>query len=205
MDAVTVSIGPTFLVIGLVSLVFAIFVIVDMARRPAWQWARAGSNKSMWLVLEIVTLVLVGVVSIVVGILYLAIVRPKLAAAERQGGPGWSPTPQQWPGQPSPWGAQPWGGTPHPGTPPPGGGPPAYPGQPPAGPPGPWAYPGPGAPGTETPYGQPVPTAQTPVENPPFGWYEDPSGRHEKRYWDGTRWTEHVSDGEARSTDPVTG
>jgi hypothetical protein len=28
----------------------------------------------------------------------------------------------------------------------------------------------------------------------PPGWHADPSGRHEFRYWDGTRWTEHVSD-----------
>ena len=27
----------------------------------------------------------------------------------------------------------------------------------------------------------------------PADWYPDPSGRHEHRYWDGTRWTEHVS------------
>ena len=25
------------------------------------------------------------------------------------------------------------------------------------------------------------------------GWYPDPSGRHEHRYWDGSRWTEHVA------------
>ncbi|HYH51783.1 MAG TPA: phospholipid scramblase-related protein [Acidimicrobiia bacterium] len=27
----------------------------------------------------------------------------------------------------------------------------------------------------------------------PADWYPDPSGRHEHRYWDGTRWTEHVA------------
>ena len=25
------------------------------------------------------------------------------------------------------------------------------------------------------------------------GWYRDPTGRFEQRYWDGVRWTEHVS------------
>jgi hypothetical protein len=25
-------------------------------------------------------------------------------------------------------------------------------------------------------------------------WYADPSGRHELRYWDGSAWTDHVSD-----------
>jgi len=27
----------------------------------------------------------------------------------------------------------------------------------------------------------------------PAGWYADPSGRYELRYWDGNAWTEHVS------------
>jgi len=37
------------------------------------------------------------------------------------------------------------------------------------------------------------------------GWHNDPLGRHESRYWDGTQWTEHVSDGGVQSTDPVDG
>ncbi|HVE97836.1 MAG TPA: DUF2510 domain-containing protein [Mycobacteriales bacterium] len=35
------------------------------------------------------------------------------------------------------------------------------------------------------------------AEGPPAGWYDDPSGQHAKRYWDGTSWTEQVSSGEA--------
>ena len=76
-----ITVGPAFLAVGLVSLVFAIFVIADMARRPGWQWAQARSNKALWLTLEIVCLLLLGFVSIVVGILYLSIVRPRLVAA----------------------------------------------------------------------------------------------------------------------------
>ncbi len=34
-------------------------------------------------------------------------------------------------------------------------------------------------------------------------WYKDPMGRHEYRYWNGTAWTEHVSDGGVRSVDPL--
>lgn len=37
----------------------------------------------------------------------------------------------------------------------------------------------------------------------PPGWLPDASGRHESRYWDGRRWTEHVSDGGVQSIDPV--
>jgi hypothetical protein len=33
-------------------------------------------------------------------------------------------------------------------------------------------------------------------------WLVDPSGRHEKRYWSGTEWTEHVMDGGVPGTDP---
>jgi uncharacterized protein YxjI len=29
-------------------------------------------------------------------------------------------------------------------------------------------------------------------EQIPAGWYTDPSGRHEHRYWDGVQWTHHV-------------
>lgn len=35
------------------------------------------------------------------------------------------------------------------------------------------------------------------------GWFADPHGRHELRYWDGTRWTEHVSDRGQLGTDPA--
>jgi uncharacterized protein YxjI len=34
--------------------------------------------------------------------------------------------------------------------------------------------------------------AGAPGHHPP-GWYPDPFGRHESRYWDGQRWTEHVA------------
>jgi hypothetical protein len=36
----------------------------------------------------------------------------------------------------------------------------------------------------------------------PAGWYADPSGRFELRYWDGTAWTEHVSRAGQQFTDP---
>lgn len=35
------------------------------------------------------------------------------------------------------------------------------------------------------------------------GWYPDPIGRHEYRYWDGTTWTEQVADHGATGTDPL--
>ena len=37
------------------------------------------------------------------------------------------------------------------------------------------------------------------------GWYADPFGRHEMRYYDGTQWTEHVSSHGRQSTDAPVG
>jgi hypothetical protein len=46
------------------------------------------------------------------------------------------------------------------------------------------------------------PVAAAPVVTTPAGWYPDPSGRFEMRYWDGTAWTEHVSRQGQQFTDP---
>jgi hypothetical protein len=39
----------------------------------------------------------------------------------------------------------------------------------------------------------------------PANWYPDTTGRHQLRYWDGTRWTEHVSDNGVSGVDPLDG
>jgi Protein of unknown function (DUF2510) len=36
----------------------------------------------------------------------------------------------------------------------------------------------------------------------PAGWYTDPAGRYDLRYWDGSAWTEHVSRAGQQSMDP---
>jgi uncharacterized membrane protein YdbT with pleckstrin-like domain len=41
------------------------------------------------------------------------------------------------------------------------------------------------------------------VGGPPSGWYADPSGRHEQRYWHDGRWTEQVADGGRRTSEPT--
>jgi hypothetical protein len=48
---------------------------------------------------------------------------------------------------------------------------------------------------------QPPSTMLTP--GPPPGWYADPLGNHETRYWDGMKWTEHVADGGVGKVDPL--
>ncbi|HVU91953.1 MAG TPA: phospholipid scramblase-related protein [Jatrophihabitans sp.] len=40
---------------------------------------------------------------------------------------------------------------------------------------------------------------------PPAGWYADPFGRHEARYFNGATWTEHVASHGRQSTDPPVG
>ncbi|MHB8680528.1 MAG: DUF2510 domain-containing protein [Acidimicrobiales bacterium] len=161
----------------LVALVFGIWCLVDMARRPSWQWEQARSNKVLWIVLEAITLI--GLLAIVVGVLYLIVVRPRLVAAEQQ---GQSAT---WPAFGAPPSGQ-W--MPPASAPPTAASPPPYP----------------GAPG-QAPYpaAPPAPYPAAPVPAPPFGWYPDPSARHELRYWDGRTWTEHVSDGGQQSIDPL--
>jgi uncharacterized protein YxjI len=39
----------------------------------------------------------------------------------------------------------------------------------------------------------------------PAGWYPDPFGRHESRWWDGVRWTEHVASHGRQTVDQPTG
>lgn len=43
------------------------------------------------------------------------------------------------------------------------------------------------------------------MNSPAPGWHPDPTARHEYRYWDGTRWTDDVSDGGVTSNDPLDG
>jgi uncharacterized protein YxjI len=54
-----------------------------------------------------------------------------------------------------------------------------------------------------TSYGPP----QQPQSAPgtPAGWYADPLGRHQMRYFDGAQWTEHVSSNGQTSIDPPVG
>jgi len=48
-----------------------------------------------------------------------------------------------------------------------------------------------------------APAQPPPPPPPPRSWLPDPSGRHELRYWDGARFTEHVADAGKISVDPI--
>ncbi len=41
------------------------------------------------------------------------------------------------------------------------------------------------------------------VTAPAAGWYPDPLGRHQHRYWDGAAWSPHVADHGVAATDPL--
>ncbi len=56
---------------------------------------------------------------------------------------------------------------------------------------------------TGAPSSAPYPSAYPSVGSPAAGWHPDPSERHELRFWDGTNWTEHVSDQGVTATDPA--
>jgi Protein of unknown function (DUF2510) len=56
------------------------------------------------------------------------------------------------------------------------------------------------SPAAAAPAASVAPAAPTPAV--PAGWYADPAGRFELRYWDGTTWTEHVSRTGQQFTDP---
>ena len=48
------------------------------------------------------------------------------------------------------------------------------------------------------------PTKPEPTENlPPAGWFPDPRNRHELRWWNGSRWTDHIADGDRVGSDPL--
>ncbi len=52
-----------------------------------------------------------------------------------------------------------------------------------------------------TPAPAPVYTPAPAAPAVPSGWYADPAGRFELRYWDGSAWTEHVSRAGQQFTD----
>ena len=45
----------------------------------------------------------------------------------------------------------------------------------------------------------------TDAQSPAPNWYPDPGGKHEHRYWDGSQWTDDVSDHGRQSVDPLVG
>jgi Protein of unknown function (DUF2510) len=139
-DVTSLGIGLAVLVLawfvlGIGSLVLLIVALVDIVRRPEWQWKLAGQERTLWLLLVILVNFLA-----IPSLIYWFNIRKKLKAVEAAAAAG-----QYGPGHMT------YGG---------------------------WE-----------PVLAPLPV---PAVAPP-GWYPDPSGQAQLRWWDGARWTEHTS------------
>jgi Protein of unknown function (DUF2510) len=162
----------------------AIAGIIDASGHPDWAWKSAGHNKTLWLVLNAVDLLLSFVlVGLVIGLVYMLAIRPTVAKAQKQGqsaGPGTGGFGNPYGGAGPYNGAGQYGGGPYGG-----GGAGQYGG-------GAGQYGG-GAGGqygaTPTPGGFAGPSGGQAPALPPAGWYPDPTNAGQNRYWDGHAWT----------------
>ncbi len=62
-------------------VVLPIWAAIDAAGRPDWAFDRAGTNKTLWIVLPVVGLLACGIVGIVAGILWFGSFRGKVDLA----------------------------------------------------------------------------------------------------------------------------
>jgi Protein of unknown function (DUF2510) len=158
-----------YVVVWLASLIPVVWAIVDVTRRPPWQFS--GVRKVMWALTLGLGWFFLWPLALVSAVWYLSVLRrrfPPTAAQPRNPIVGHR---YGWPGSYGPYG----GG--------------AYPpqgpyDQQPQGPQGPQDTYG----GAADPYGYRPP----PAHLPPAGWYTDPAGTPQERWWDGRGWTDHL-------------
>ncbi len=197
--------------LALASLIPIVYAIVDVVRRPAWQFSTG--RKVMWAVTLGIGWLVLWPVALISSIVYLTVLRRRFPPASQipphdprfgQYGSGQYGGPYGGGQYGGPYGGGQYGtggdygsqqaGGPYGGAVGGSPGPPSYPGArgaPPAypgGQGGPPAYPGSyGYP----PQGQP-PVPPVPPPLPPAGWYPDPAGSAKERWWDGRGWSDHI-------------
>jgi sorbitol-specific phosphotransferase system component IIC len=82
---VSFILGLLGILVGLVAVVLAILTVLDVAPRPESAFTRAGTNKTMWIVLPIVGVFICLIGALVVGYVWFLNYRPKVIEAEAQG------------------------------------------------------------------------------------------------------------------------
>jgi hypothetical protein len=68
-----------FAIIGIVYLVWYIWLILDMNKYPDTAWTSSAQNKSLWQILWVVGLCIGG--GLIIGLIYQFAIRPKVQAA----------------------------------------------------------------------------------------------------------------------------
>jgi hypothetical protein len=212
------KLSPLTEVAALVAGVVWVWALVDLLMKPDWAWRQAKRSKVLWV---IVTFIL----GILGALLYVLLVRGRIVEARKaRAAPGtfegaWD-APLDVTGRGGDRGSQKLyqqpAAPPRPFTPASTG--PAFtqpssPFQPVGAPQGPAQSPqagfgSQGAPPAFQPQAstQPAPQAGPAPQGtslPPAAWQPDPTGRHQLRYWDGSRWTDHVADNGQQALDPI--
>jgi len=73
----------SFAFVGLVSLAVGVITAVDAGSLPDWAFERAGTSKTLWIVLPLVGAFACGVVSLIAAFLWFTSYKPRVVAASR--------------------------------------------------------------------------------------------------------------------------
>ncbi len=75
------GVDAIMLLFGLAGLVIPLWAIIDAASRPSGAFMAAGSSKSLWISLILITWLLTLIIGFVLAVVYLASIRPRVRSA----------------------------------------------------------------------------------------------------------------------------